>query len=138
MLTVILFTGPLARFTSAQGELLLQHSGLYDATGNRMELAAWPMTVLFGIVAALSFFTLFSYKNRMRQIRLCIFLIFLCAGMTGMMFYYTWFVGNTFEAEHPIYLWRFGLPPVCMITLYLAFRRIRRDELLVKAYDRIR
>ncbi|MEZ5072609.1 MAG: hypothetical protein R2751_17020 [Bacteroidales bacterium] len=29
-------------------------------------------------------------------------------------------------------------PPIVAILLYLAHRRIRRDELLVKAYDRIR
>jgi hypothetical protein len=30
------------------------------------------------------------------------------------------------------------IPPISAILTYLAFRRIRRDELLVKAYDRIR
>jgi len=37
-----------------------------------------------------------------------------------------------------LYRWRVVIPPIAAILTYLAFRRIRRDELLVKAYDRIR
>jgi uncharacterized membrane protein YoaK (UPF0700 family) len=138
ILAILMFTGPFARFMTEGGELVLKHSGLFDTEGNKMELAAWPLTLFFALVAALSFFNIFSYRNRIRQMRLCILLIFLGAGMIGMMFYYTWFAGHSIETTQTLYLWRFVIPPICIIMLYLAFRRIRRDELLVKAFDRIR
>jgi len=138
ILAILMLTGPLARFMTEGSELVLKYSGLFGAGGERVELATWPLTLFFSVVAALSFLNIFSYRNRIRQIRLCIFLIFLGAGMVGMMFYYTWVVKNSIETTQTLYLWRFVIPPICIIMLYLAFRRIRRDELMVKAYDRIR
>ncbi len=137
ILTVVVLTGSLARFVVEGGELILRHSGLVNAEGEE-QLATWPMTLLFALVSAISFLNIFFYRSRVRQMRLSVFLIFLFAGMTCMMFFYTWLVSSSFETTDTIYLWRFVIPPVCIILQYLAFRRIRRDELLVKAYDRIR
>ena len=137
ILTVLLLTGPLARFAVEEGELILSHFGVFNAEGEE-ELATWPMTILFALVSAISLLNIFLYKNRVRQMRLSVFLMFLFAGMTGMMFFYTWMVNGSFDATATIYLWRFVIPPVSIILQYLAFRGIRRDELLVKAYDRIR
>ncbi|MEN8155967.1 MAG: DUF4293 domain-containing protein [Bacteroidota bacterium] len=137
ILTVLLLTGSLARFATEEGELVLSHSGLLNAEGER-ELATWPMTILFALVSVISLLNIFFYRNRVRQMRLSVFLIFLFAGVTGMMFFYTWMVSSSFDTTATIYLWRFVIPPVSIILQYLAFRRIRRDELLVKAYDRIR
>jgi len=58
--------------------------------------------------------------------------------MIGMIFYYIWVVKNQLDGASILYQWRIVLPPIIAILLYLAFRRIRRDELMVKAYDRIR
>jgi hypothetical protein len=138
VLSILMFTGPMARYVVEGGELALKHSGVYGPEGEKMDLATWPMTLLFVAVSVLSLFSILSYRNRIRQMRLCIFLILLCVGMSGIMFYYTWIVGSKFESTQTLYLWRFILPPICIIMFYLAFRRIRRDELLVKAFDRIR
>jgi len=133
-----MFTGLLARFMVGGEEWVLKHTGLFDHAGERSELATWPVTALFGLVSALTLVATFSYMNRVRQMRLTLFLIFLNAGMIGIMFFYTWFAGKRIDASVTLYQWRFVLPLVCMILLYLAFRGIRRDELLVKAYDRLR
>jgi hypothetical protein len=138
VLAILMLTGPLARFVHAGGEMLLKHSGLFDQAGEKVALATWPLSVAFIVVAVLSFLTIFSYMNRMRQMRLCVFLIIVHAGIVGLMFYYTWVAGRSVDTEQTLHLWRFAVPPINMILYYLAFRRIRRDELLVKAYDRIR
>ena len=70
--------------------------------------------------------------------RLCNFLILLSAGMTGLIFYYIAVAGNQLADVHTLYKWRFVIPPVNMVLFYFAFRRIRRDDLMVKAFDRIR
>ena len=138
VLSIVLLTGPLARFTLDGSEFVLKHSGLFTAEGEKEAVAAWPLTLYFCLVALLAFLNIFFYKNRMRQMRISVFLILLHAGMVGMMFYYVALAKNQLEGAILVHQWRFIIPPICMILLYLAFRRIRRDELLVKAYDRIR
>ena len=138
ILTLFLLTGPIARFTLGGSEFLLRYTGLFNADGEKMELATWPLSAIFIISLALAFLDIFLYRNRMRQMRIAIFLILLNAGMLGMMFFFTTQAKGQLEGALLLYQWRFIVPPVCMILLYFAFRRIRRDELLVKAYDRIR
>ena len=58
--------------------------------------------------------------------------------MVGIIFYYIWVARNQLDGAQTLHKWRIVIPPIDMILTYLAFRRIRRDELLVKAYDRIR
>lgn len=138
VLSLIMLTGPITRFSLEGNEFLLKHTGLFNADGERLVLATWPLTTLFVVAAVLSFLDIFLYRNRMRQMRITIFLILLNAGMIGMMFFYTSLARGRLEETLVLHQWRFVVPPVCMILLYFAFRRIRRDELLVKAYDRIR
>ena len=138
VLSLVLLTGPLARFTLDGSEFVLKHSGLSTAEGEKEAVATWPLTIYFVLVAVLAFLNIFFYKNRMRQMRISVFLILLYAGVVGMMFYYVAVAKNQLEGAILVHQWRFIISPICMILLYLAFRRIRRDELLVKAYDRIR
>jgi len=119
ILSLFLLTGPITR-------------------GNKMGVATWPLSALFAVVAVLAFLNIFFYKHRMRQIRIAVFLILLNAGMIGMMFYYTFIARIQIEGALVMHQWRFVIPPINMILLYFAFRRIRRDEVLVKAFDRIR
>jgi len=73
-----------------------------------------------------------------RQMRICVFLMLLNAGTLGMIYYYVRFMKAKFDWMQVIYQWRIVIPLIVMILLYLAYRGIRRDELLVKAYERIR
>lgn len=138
VLNILLLFGHFATFAGEGEEYLLKHSGLVNAAGELAALATWPLLALVILVALLSFLSIFSYKNRMRQMRLCTFGILLSLGLVGMMLYYTWVAGNHLPDAHRLFSWRFVIPPVNMVLFYLAFRRIRRDDLLVKAFDRIR
>jgi len=138
VLSILMLTGPVSGFVIPGGELSLSHSGLYDADGLKQDLDTWPLTVYFSLVLALAFFNIFSYRNRIRQMRICIFLMILSAGAVGMVLFYHWMIGSVQEVTAPVYGWRLLIPPVNLILFYLAFRMIRRDELLVKAYERIR
>jgi len=138
ILSLLLLTGPITRLNLDGSEFVLKHSGLYDSTGEKTGVATWPLSVLFIAVAVLAFLNIFFYRHRIRQMRIAVFLILLNAGMIGMMFYYTFVAKSQLEGALVLHQWRFVLPPINMILLYFAFRRIRRDELLVKAFDRIR
>ena len=45
----------------------------------------WPVTILLSIIIGISLYTIFQYKNRIRQIRLCVFNIILHIGLVGLM-----------------------------------------------------
>jgi len=138
ILSLLLLTGPIARLTLEGSDFLLKHSGLFNDSGDKMGVATWPLSVLFISTAVLTFLNVFFYRHRMRQIRIAVFLILLNAGTIGMMFYYAFVARNHLDGAILLHQWRFVVPPIKMILLYFAFRRIRRDELLVKAFDRIR
>ena len=138
ILSLFLLTGPFTRFTVEGSVFVLKHSGLFDAEGGKTEIATWPISALFIGVSLLTFLNIFFYKHRARQMRIAIFLILMNAGTILLMYYYTAVVKNQLENALVLHQWRFILPPVNMILLYFAFRRIRRDELMVKAFDRIR
>ena len=138
ILSILLLTGPLAFFSLEGATYVLEHSGLTAPDGMKMELATWPMTTLFVAGTALAFLNIFFYKHRIRQMRVAIFLIFLFIGMLAMIYYYVAVAKGQLDGALVLYRWRVVIPPIAAILTYLAFRRIRRDELLVKAYDRIR
>jgi peptidoglycan/LPS O-acetylase OafA/YrhL len=138
ILSLFLLTGPITLFTLEGSEFTLRHTGLFDAGGNKLGFATWPLSAIFIFVSVLAFLNIFFYRHRMRQIRIAIFLILLNAGTLGMMFFYTFMSRNELQGALTLHQWRFIVPPINMVLLYFAFRRIRRDELLVKAFDRIR
>ena len=88
---------------------------------------------LFGILC-----TIFLFRNRMLQVRMTIF------GSLLLIGYYIAFVVFVFILKEDLNVtsfqlgWALCLPAVCIILNYLAFRSIYRDELMVKAADRLR
>lgn len=83
--------------------------------------------VLLAVLAALSAYTIFQYKRRLFQARLC---------LAGLFLVFAWYIGvavlearvGTIEA----------LPMVDAILIFLARKGILDDEKLVRAADRIR
>ena len=76
--------------------------------------------------------------KRPRQMRLTLFLMFFNLGLIGVAFYYVMFVMHNFGGEEFVFQWRVIIPPIMLVLLILAFKGIRKDELMVKAYDRVR
>lgn len=70
--------------------------------------------------------------------RIVLFLMIFSAGMFGIIFYYIKYIQMKFDGIQNIFQWRIVIPPIVLILLYLAFKGIQKDELMVKAYDRIR
>ena len=138
ILSLFLLTGPIARLTQEGTEFVLKHNGLFNDAGEKLGVVTWPLSAIFLSAVVLTFLNIFFYRHRMRQMRIAIYLILFNAGIIGMMFFYTFVARNQLEEALVLHQWRFVIPPINMILLYFAFRRIRRDELLVKAFDRVR
>lgn len=138
VLTVLLFTGPLAFINLEEGGIYFKHHGAFDMLGKKLNVSSWPVTVMIAISALLCFLSIFSYMNRPRQMRLTIFLMIFNLGMIGLAYYYVSYIMHNFGGQQFVFQWRLVLPPIMLVLLFLAFKGIQKDELLIKAADRIR
>ncbi|HEC43163.1 hypothetical protein LCGC14_2605940 [marine sediment metagenome] len=126
-------------------EILTEDGITYTALSKGLQKAdrdvvveTWPVFILVLVSAALLFLNVFLYKNRKLQIRFCVYGIILGFGMIGLMYYF-WVVifrqldVNSYWLRMPVIF-----PVVAIILTYLAFRGIRKDEILVRSMDKIR
>ena len=145
LLLVVVLTGlalwlPLADFTVGADTCTLTAFGLKDAAG----ITLLP-TVYLGVVLAatclLPLVTIFLFRRRLLQIRLCVVEMVLLLGslvMEGVYYFLSWRVFSDLTFHTQGFKPAIVLPLVCLLFAYLAARAIFRDELLVRAADRIR
>ena len=96
-----------------------------------------PMFVVLLIVSSLSFFNIFLFRRRALQMRVCSFCIILLVAWFALYAFYIYKQGNGLEASFRPG-WAAALPFCAIVLLYLAFRGILKDEMLVKSLDRLR
>lgn len=98
--------------------------------------STWGLFVILLLSAIIAFSTIFLYKKRVLQIRISIFNSLLILG------YYISFVIFYFSLKDDTLVFRVSwatcLPLITIILNILAIRAIGRDEVLVKAADRLR
>lgn len=96
---------------------------------------------LFGILllsALVAFCTIFLFRNRMLQIRMTIFSSILLIGYYIAFCVFMFILKGDLDATAFQLGWALCLPVVAIILNYLAFRAIYKDEVMVKAADRLR
>lgn len=99
--------------------------------------SVWAVLILITLVFSISTISLFFYKKRMLQIRLCVVNIVLLLGLQGIL----WFVTHSISkniSTNPSYSIIFIFPLISAILTFLALRSIAKDEALVRSLDRIR
>jgi len=133
-----MFFAPIAELVHETGEILAFNLlGFYQIeAGTTLFISKQYSIMVFGIlICGLNLIIIFMYKSRVLQLRLCIYNILLLAGWMGVMIFVVYSVQNIDSIS-------FRLPavfPVISIILhYLAFRGIRKDELMVQALSRLR
>jgi hypothetical protein len=136
----LMFFFPLAEFLSAENELyIFCFDGIQNEKameGNYLQ-QTMPVLILLSVISLVLFINIFLFKNRVLQMRLCIFDILLMLGLCGLMVYYILNTTKRLDAT-AYYNYPLIFPLIAIILTYMAFRRIRHDELLVRSYDRIR
>jgi hypothetical protein len=96
-----------------------------------------PLSVSIIIIAVLSLVSIFLYKNRILQLRLVLALIVVIVILILLTGYYAYVAISHYEATFAPGV-KMALPLILLILSILAYRGIRKDELLVKSYDRLR
>ena len=114
--------------------------GLKTAEGELVQSTVY-MGVLLALACALPLVTIFLFRRRLLQIRLCVVEMVLLLGslvMEGVYYFLSWRVFSDLTFHTQGFKPAIVLPLVCLLFAYLAARAIFRDELLVRAADRIR
>ena len=101
---------------------------------------AW-MGILIVLAIVLPLVTIFLFKRRTLQIRLCAVEAVLLLGVIVFIALYYWFTIRMFAGfniEHKQLGWAAIMPVLALILDVLAARAIFKDEVLVRSLDRIR
>ena len=138
-LTVALLFLPLAVLQSGDQLFTFDASGLSTMTEQpELIYPTWGLFALVVIVSLLAFVTIFLFKNRILQIRLCIFNAILMFGIYGLFAFFTWIMKGQLETASMSFKFSLSFPLVSLILDYLAIRNIGADEALVRSLDRLR
>lgn len=131
---------PFAELVRTSDQMLyhLDFNGLIaSASQGEIVFKVLPVSILIILTLLLTAITIFLYKKRMLQIRLCIFNAILQLGIPALIFYYV----RMAEANLPgisSYNIVFVFPIASAILTFLALRAIARDEALIRSLDRLR
>ncbi|MFI3331186.1 MAG: DUF4293 domain-containing protein [Rikenellaceae bacterium] len=145
LLLVTLFTGlmfalPLAEFMGDGQTASLWAYGILDADSVRI-LPTSQMAVLMTLSTILPFMTVFLYKRRWLQIRMCLVQFVLQLGIIAFLVYYILKLNSTF-AQYSMHSMSLGVadifPVLNLILIFLAYRGVVKDEALIKSLNRIR
>jgi hypothetical protein len=141
LFSIFFLGGKILKFTDeAKNFIYIGLSGLKkfnEAGGTEQISMLLPLAVLLILIPVVSIITIFLFKNRKIQIKLAAGLIFLVGLLILAIAYYTYSFSRNYNAEI-----QFGinliLPVLMLICSCLAYRRIKKDEEIVKSYDRLR
>ena len=114
--------------------------GIYEASSGDellLKVNVMPVMVISLLVPVLSLITILLYRNRKFQIKAVIILIALDLLLIIITAYYI-FSFTGIENGRIIPVFRMFIPALNVLLALLALRGIRKDDNLVKSYDRLR
>lgn len=140
ILTGILFFVPFAEIAGKGAAIFrFDRKGIYPEGAQNPEIiySSLPVVILWAMSLIIIFLTIFIYKNRMLQMRLSLIGIFIQLGLEGLIFYSVATAATKLEGFYSITNYMV-IPVISTILIYMAYRAIKNDELLVRSIDRIR
>lgn len=137
ILSGLLLTGDLISLTTEGGTLFsLSSMGLADNGGEVIQ-RIWPVTVILLLVPLLAIVAIFLYKKRSLQMRMTMLVLLLSLGTIILAAFYILMFDRKIDVN---VVWKIKavFPLVSAILAWLAYRAILKDEMKVRAYDRLR
>lgn len=97
----------------------------------------WIIPVLAVLIPLLSLVIIFLYRKREYQMLFTRILILLISAFIGVSLVYSYIIISKYEAAFSSW-YRLIIPVLQLILSVLAYRGIKKDDDLVKSYDRLR
>jgi 4-amino-4-deoxy-L-arabinose transferase-like glycosyltransferase len=133
--------GKMMKYTDDSGGILFINTrGLFMFTaenGTSQIEKLIPVTVILFIIPVISLVTIFLYRKRKLQMKFALGLIFILLILVVTLIYISLRIEVKFDAVFMPGIISF-LPLLMFIFAFLAWRSIRKDEDLVKSYERLR
>jgi Domain of unknown function (DUF4293) len=141
ILSLLFLNGNFLKFFNSSGsEIYMNFMGIWESSagGNPQIIKSLiPLSVVVLAICILSFSAIFLFKQRRLQLKLAVIIILLTVAFIGMTLFYLFWVTGKYHAEL-IPGFNMLIPLLIFISGILAYRGIKRDENLVKSYDRLR
>ncbi len=135
VLNILIYFFPFAEVSVAGGAVCnISHNGFLSPEGQFT--STYVVTALISVISILTLVSIFAFKVRLLQMRLCMYNIILSISVFGLMVYYTKFVLGNIELVDPKI--SFAFPLISIVLYILAWRSVRNDDNLIKSVDRIR
>jgi hypothetical protein len=110
---------------------------LIKVTGNIVESTIWGLVFVSAVIPIIALITIFSYKNRVKQIRLTVINMIFMITFYFLLMLYLWLACVRLHTDWHLRL-AAVLPLVNLVLSYLAIGGMGKDEKLVKSLDRLR
>jgi hypothetical protein len=141
LLPVLFLNGSILKFLNKSGtEIALKFNGIWqsDVTGSWILINNQiPLPVTIISIALLSLAAIFFYKKRKTQMKLTIVLIILSIIFLALIAYDIIMISNRYQVDNIVTVKMF-IPLLIPILSIMAYRGIKKDEELVKSYERLR
>lgn len=138
ILLVVAMCQPAGNFIGADGIAINVFKPLGVTLADGSFHSTWGLFCILLLSAVIALCTIFLFRNRMLQVRMTIFSSILLIGYYVAFAVFMFVLQNDLDAMTFQLGWALCLPVVSIVLNYLAFRAIYRDELMVKAADRLR
>ena len=132
---------PFAEIVGSDGAIYTFSSSgmsLAGVEGGTQILNAIPLSILIVALGAILLVTIFLFRNRRLQMRLCTYSIILEFGLIGLGYFYFFLAFRDIEVSNYSFSLPLIMPVLSIILIYLAYRGIRKDDILIRSIDKIR
>jgi hypothetical protein len=136
ILSTLFFKGTIFSFSDLGGSVTkVTFSGILRSTD--LINISLPITILLILIPLLSVLAIFLFKRRNLQLLTGKVLIALITVFIIVLSIYIYTVTSKFNAEISL-KFKMAIPVIQLILCFLAYRGIKKDDDLVKSYDRLR
>lgn len=140
LLSVLFLNGNIINFIGSTSPVSLAFNGVRMYSGGEepeIIMTVMPFSILIMLIPLVAVVAIFLYKNRKVQMKMVVALMLLIIAVIALAVYYVYSVINTYDSEL-MFGYKLILPVLMLIFSILAYRRIKKDEELVRSYDRLR
>lgn len=141
LLAILFMSGSFATFNHGNTDLLiasvngLNHVPLQE--GARKLVTMMPLLILSAVIALLSIIVIFFFRKRKLQLKITFILILLIVLFIACFIFVILRVQNNYNVTLMIG-YKLFIPLLMLIAAIMAYRGIKKDEELIKSYDRMR
>jgi hypothetical protein len=141
LLSLFFAKGSFLKFVDKSGYVIkVTFSGIIkesDVHGFELAEKLLPLSVVLILIPAVTLITILLFKNRKIQLLLALLVIILIAGLILISAFYSWHIITEYLAEF-VPVFKLVIPLLMLLFAILAYIGIRKDDLLVRSYDRLR